>query len=186
MRYVIVDIEATCWENQRAKNRAEIIEIGAVHLAAAQGPLDDEFARFVRPVAEPVLSDFCTRLTSIQQADVEGADEFPIVFGEFVDWIGAARFVLCSWGDYDVHQFRADCERHGVEFPASFERHLNLKRVFADVMGTRDRGMADALRLLGLPLRGTHHRGIDDARNIAEIAQVVLPQAEAAGLFDFA
>jgi inhibitor of KinA sporulation pathway (predicted exonuclease) len=35
--------------------------------------------------------------------------------------------------------------------------------------------MAQALRLLGLPLEGTHHRGSDDARNIARIAQVLLP-----------
>jgi inhibitor of KinA sporulation pathway (predicted exonuclease) len=29
--------------------------------------------------------------------------------------------------------------------------------------------MAEALKFLGLPLDGTHHRGIDDARNIARI-----------------
>jgi inhibitor of KinA sporulation pathway (predicted exonuclease) len=29
--------------------------------------------------------------------------------------------------------------------------------------------MAGALRQLGIPLAGTHHRGIDDARNIAKI-----------------
>ncbi|HWO78436.1 MAG TPA: 3'-5' exonuclease, partial [Bacillus sp. (in: firmicutes)] len=30
-------------------------------------------------------------------------------------------------------------------------------------------GMARALEMLKLPLEGTHHRGIDDARNIAKI-----------------
>ncbi len=36
--------------------------------------------------------------------------------------------------------------------------------------------MARALARLGIPLEGTHHRGIDDARNIARI----LPYAVAA------
>jgi inhibitor of KinA sporulation pathway (predicted exonuclease) len=30
-------------------------------------------------------------------------------------------------------------------------------------------GMAKALRHVGLELQGTHHRGIDDARNIARL-----------------
>jgi len=35
--------------------------------------------------------------------------------------------------------------------------------------------MAHALDQLDLPLEGVHHRGIDDARNIARIARHVLP-----------
>ena len=41
-------------------------------------------------------------------------------------------------------------------------------------------GMTAALDLLGLPLAGTHHRGIDDARNIARIVQKTLPNVDAA------
>ena len=32
MRYIVVDLEATCWENMRDFNRSETIEIGAVEL----------------------------------------------------------------------------------------------------------------------------------------------------------
>jgi len=39
---------------------------------------------------------------------------------------------------------------------------------------TRPVGMAQALKELGLPLEGTHHRGIDDARNIAHILHRLL------------
>ena len=41
---------------------------------------------------------------------------------------------------------------------------------------------AEALAKAGLPLIGTHHRGIDDARNIARLAGLVLPQLEGAGV----
>lgn len=184
MRYVIVDLEATCWENTRRPDRMEIIEIGAVHLASAMGPDTDEFGRFVRPIVEPTLSDFCTQLTSITQAEVDAAEMFPTVFADFLDWIGPEPFVLCSWGAYDLGQFRTDCQRHQVPFPETFERHVNLKKEFAQVFGIRPCGMAKALAHAGLTLKGTHHRGIDDARNIARLAELVLPQLEEAGLIE--
>lgn len=181
MRYIIVDLEATCWENVRDFSRMEIIEIGAVELPSASGPPSREFSRFVRPVAEPRLSEFCRQLTSIRQADVDRADPFSVVFPEFVAWIGAEPFVLCSWGAYDLAQFQVDCRRHGLELPASFTRHVNLKKQYARLRGIRPCGMARALAHAGLQLEGTHHRGIDDARNIARLAALVLPRLESSG-----
>ena len=130
---------------------------------------------------EARLSDFCRRLTSIRQRDVDRADPFPAVFPEFLNWIGQEPFLLCSWGGYDLTQFRTDCGRHGLAFPASFERHLNLKEPFARFFGGKAGGMERALARAGLPLEGTHHRGIDDARNVARLAALVLPQWEAGG-----
>jgi len=48
--------------------------------------------------------------------------------------------------------------------------HLNLKRAFSAQQNLKKKlGMAGALRHVGLELTGTHHRGIDDARNIARL-----------------
>lgn len=178
MHYIIVDLEATCWENTRNPSRMEIIEIGAVLLTSPTGQVVDEFGRFIRPVAEPRLSDFCTRLTSITQADVDAADTFPTVFQAFRDWIGSKPFVLCSWGAYDPSQFRTDCRRHGIPFPETFEPHINIKKEFSRVYGVRRFGMAAALNHVRLPLEGSHHRGIDDARNTAKLARLTLPRLE--------
>lgn len=181
MRYIIVDLEATCWENTRNTDRMEIIEIGAVLLLSASDEPSSEFNRFVRPVVEPKLSDFCRKLTSITQAAVDRADTFRTVFHDFLKWIGQEPFVLCSWGAYDLNQFHTDCRRHSIKFPETFNRHVNLKKEFARVFSVRSCGMAAALAHAGLPLEGLHHRGIDDARNIAKLAQLVLPQLEEEG-----
>ncbi len=178
MRYLIVDLEATCWEKGTNPSRMEIIEIGAVLLTAENTSPPLEFARFVRPIIEPTLSAFCTQLTSIRQQDVDEADDFSVIFPAFLDWIGQEPFTLCSWGAYDLNQFRVDCQRHHLAFPSTFECHLNLKRAFADWKGIKPCGMKAALGILDLPLEGQHHRGIDDARNIARIARVLLPQLE--------
>ena len=58
MRYVIVDLEATCWESRKSIEQMEIIEIGAVILKSSQGPIVGEFNAFVKPVIDSVLSEF--------------------------------------------------------------------------------------------------------------------------------
>src|SRR5438067_4346899 len=141
MRYIIVDLEATCWERGGRPERMEIIEIGAVRLESASGPATDEFARFVRPVIEPSLSEFCKQLTGIRQQDVDAARPFPEVFDKFLGWIGDAPVTLSSWGAYDLRQFRLDCARHRIPMPETFERHVNLKAEFARQRGIRPCGM---------------------------------------------
>ena len=90
---------------------------------------------------------------------------------------GDEPFTLCSWGAYDLNQLRQDCERHRLELPVSLEKHINLKQEFALKMNVRPCGMAKALRIAGLELEGTHHRGIDDARNIAKLARLILSKS---------
>ena len=178
MRRIIVDVEATCWENSswQRRQQMEIIEIGAVRLGQDLDVID-EFGSFVQPVAHRQLSPFCKELTSITQADVDSADLFPVVFHRFLDWIGDDAHALCSWGAYDLGQFELDAKRSGMQLPGWFaEQHVNLKAEFASWSDVRRCGMAKALDHLGLPLDGVHHRGIDDARNIARIAQRMFRQ----------
>jgi 3'-5' exoribonuclease 1 len=177
-RYIIVDLEATCWEREAGMEQREIIEIGAACLESGAGPVSSEFDAFVRPVISPQLSDFCVQLTSIQQTDVDSADDFREVFPRFVDWIGPESFVLCAWGGYDLQQFRIDCRRHGVTLPASFENYINLKQEFTRQKGIKPRGMTSALKAMNIPLEGRHHRAIDDVRNIVKLARIILPQRE--------
>ncbi len=167
--FIIFDLEATCWERGTRPERMETIEIGAVRLQAPNFETSSEFSRFVRPVSEPILSDFCVSLTGIEQADVDAAEPFPVVFEEFVTWVGSGDAILCSWGAYDPRQLQADCRRHAIKYPFEFRDHVNLKKEFAAFHGIKPCGMKRALSIIGLPLEGKHHRGIDDARNISKI-----------------
>jgi inhibitor of KinA sporulation pathway (predicted exonuclease) len=89
-----------------------------------------------------------------------------------------------SWGDYDRHQFTRQCRATAIAYPFG-HRHTNAKSVFAAANGLRKRpGMAQALRLAGLPLEGRHHSGADDAWNIGALvlglaAQGAWPDAAA-------
>ena len=169
-----MDLEASCWEAAWVRHRMETIEIGAVRLDAALQVVD-EYDAFVRPVAFPRLSSFCTKLTSITQDQVDAADTFPRAFARFLTWTGPdARLV--TWGAFDLQQLRADCQRHDMVFPEHLAvTHLDLKTAFGHWKRRKRVAMADALDLLDLPLVGHAHRGIDDARNLARIAQATLP-----------
>lgn len=174
MHHIIVDLEATCWRPTLDRTRMETIEIGAVRLAA-DGQPQDEFACFVRPVVEPVLSDFCKELTSIQQADVDTAALFSPAFDKFLAWIAAEPFTWYSWGDFDYRQLKRDAERVERPWPAILDNHINLKDLFAKEQALpQPMGVERALRHLQLTFDGNPHRALDDARNIARIAQHIL------------
>lgn len=169
--YLIVDLEATCCDNGTIpRYEMEIIEIGAVMLNRTTWEIDSEFQQFIQPVRHPQLTAFCTTLTSIQQQDVEQAPQFPEVIAGFKAWMNLfPNHIFCSWGNYDKNQFIQDCKYHNISYPFASE-HINIKEKFSEYLSvSRKFGMAQALQHLGLELKGTHHRGIDDARNIAAI-----------------
>ncbi|MBU1430847.1 exonuclease domain-containing protein [Myxococcota bacterium] len=178
--YLVIDLEATCDDRGAIQRQhTEIIEIGAVLVDAQTLSPIDEFQRFIRPVRHPRLTPFCIGLTSIQQADVDAGVGFRQAIKELEAFMGNHNPLFCSWGAYDNNQFKQDARYHKLHLPFKGQ-HLNLKQAFSDALGTTKRfGMAGALRRVGLPLTGTHHRGIDDARNIARLLPYCLGRASA-------
>ena len=78
-RIVVFDLEATCDKTVFFDN--ETIEIGAVD------NFGNEFSRFIKPTVNPLLTHYCTELTTIEQKDVDSAREFPHVYKDFNDFI---------------------------------------------------------------------------------------------------
>jgi len=79
-----------------------------------------------------------------------------------------------SFGAYDLKQFQRQCTALGRGYPFG-PSHINVKTLFAlkHKLG-HEVGMAGALSKLDIPLEGTHHRGVDDAKNIAKILHRLL------------
>jgi inhibitor of KinA sporulation pathway (predicted exonuclease) len=168
--YLVVDLEATCDDRGSIpRHESETIEIGAVLVdGASLSPIAEQML-FVRPMLHPI-TPFCTELTTITPEMVARALPFPAALARLAAFGAGALF--CSWGNYDRNQLAADARRHGVAMP--LRDHWNLKEAFAARAGTRKLGNQGALRRLGLEPEGTHHRGIDDARNIARLLPYIL------------
>jgi inhibitor of KinA sporulation pathway (predicted exonuclease) len=166
---VVIDVEATCWPDNHPPpgEQSEIIEIGACLLNL--DTLDIEAARslLVRPERSEV-SAFCTRLTTLTQAMVNGGMWFYEACAVLARDYRAGSRAWASWGNYDRKLFEWQCAERRIAYPFA-AHHLNAKTRFAELHGIRPVGMAGALGIAGLPLEGTHHRGIDDVQNIARL-----------------
>lgn len=169
MNYIIFDLEATCWEDNKS-NIMETIEIGAVKLNKKLEPIG-EFNSFVKPILTQKLSRYCTNLTSIKQEDIENAETFPKVQKAFFDWCTdnyESNYWLCSWGFYDRKQLKNDCDLHKID-TTWIKPHVSLKHQYSYANKAKPIGLASAIHDNGFIFEGTHHRGICDARNIAKI-----------------
>jgi inhibitor of KinA sporulation pathway (predicted exonuclease) len=169
--YLVIDLEATCdADHAIPRDQTEIIEIGAVLCDAESLAPVGEFQTFVKPVRHPRLTPFCTRLTSITQAQVDGAPPFRVAIQNLSAWLRDKRpFLFCSWGDYDKNQFEREARKQAMVLPLGRE-HLNLKEAFRRRSGDDKKlGVGQALGRVGIRFDGTAHRGIDDARNIARL-----------------
>ncbi|MFF5727872.1 exonuclease domain-containing protein [[Kitasatospora] papulosa] len=169
----VIDVEATCWDGQPPPGSVnEIIEIGLTVVDLSAGRRSSRHRVLVRPVRSAV-SDFCTELTGLTEAEVDRGVTFAEACRILVEEYGARERPWASWGDYDRRQFARQSRAGGVAYPFGFpaERmHTNAKAVFTEAYGLRRKpGMDQALRIAGLPLEGRHHRGEDDAWNIAAL-----------------
>ncbi|HEY1082916.1 MAG TPA: 3'-5' exonuclease [Prosthecobacter sp.] len=178
-RYLVIDFEATCCDKGTVpRGEMEIIEVGAVMVEAGTFEVIGEFQTFIRPARHPQLTPFCISLTSITQTDVDAAPAFADAMPPFKEWLDRhPGFVFCSWGDYDLKQLNQDCDFHFLPSPVSAP-HCNVKRKFAERQYlSKEPGLGEAIRLARLEFAGTHHRGIDDARNIARLLPYVFGSA---------
>jgi inhibitor of KinA sporulation pathway (predicted exonuclease) len=74
---IVVDIESTCWEAAiPAGQESEIIEIGVCTVDIASGRRLEKESILVKPERSKV-SQFCTQLTTLTQAQVDQGIAFP-------------------------------------------------------------------------------------------------------------
>lgn len=173
-KIIVVDVEATCWDDREKTRRdSEIIEIGVCLLDVKTGKITNTRGIIVRPESSEV-SEYCTELTTLTQDVVDGGISFWEATGILMDEYRARERTWASYGQYDWFQFHKECEQKKVSYPFS-SCHINVKNLFALMNRlTKEKGMAKALRICDIPLEGTHHRGKDDAYNIAKILRKLL------------
>ena len=173
---IVVDVESTCWEDSPpAGEVSEIIEIGVCPLELTTGRRLAKRSILVRPKRSRV-SEFCTRLTTLTPEQVDRGITFTEACEILRREYQTRERVWASFGDYDRTMFQKQCEATGVPYPFG-PRHLNVKTLFAIGRGLpHEVGTAEALALTGVPFEGTHHRGDDDAWNIAGLLAALVRQ----------
>lgn len=170
---LIVDLESTCWDPADRKQTLElmeVIEFGCV-VCTSEGEIVASFSQLVRPLENPLLTDFCIKLTGISQEMVDSAPRYE----EAVNLVSArlkSYEIECwlSWGEYDRNHLISHQARSGVSPSFLVSTYINLKDVYRRFKGSRRK--ADAHRALakcGMVWEGSQHRAESDALNYARL-----------------
>lgn len=175
----VLDFEATCWNDDSYKlNRQEIIEFPSVLYELNlknEVIFISEFSKYVKPVLEPVLSDFCTELTGITQEKVNNSNIIEDVYNEHHEWLKAntppnVDIYIITCGAWDLKtMLPKEIKNKKLPYYNVYKSYINIKDEFEYFYKKKAGGMVGMLKYLNINLEGRHHSGIDDTRNISKI-----------------
>lgn len=205
--FCVVDFEATCWESDPAKGEKnnlgkphEIIEFPSVLFKFDENnkilQYLSEFQKYCRPIINPQLSNFCTKLTGIKQSTVDKVDLFPFVFKQHYDWLfekvngNIDDVILLSCGIWDfesalpqeLKRWSRNKELYDkypneydfiINTPKIYKYFINVKDIYSSLYKIKAGGMVGMLNYLNIKLEGRHHSGLDDSKNIGKILQKI-------------
>lgn len=175
MSVVVFDLECTAWPGSlehgwsREGEAREVIEIGAVRAEETTLKEEDVFTQLVRPLLNPLLSDYITGLTGITQGMIDAEEAaFPDALSRFLHWSGDATFL--SWGR-DIDILNENCELHGLP-PLPEERFLDARTFFYRAGIDADRYHSSSiLSAFGIELPSSAHRAGSDATCVLRALQ---------------
>lgn len=173
-RVLVIDVESTCWDHRPPKGSiSEIIEVGLCTVDLASLERYDRRSIMVKPMRSQI-SPFCHQLTSITSHMVENAQPLASAVEILKTEYHCQGRLFASWGDYDRGQFQRNCDHYNLPYPFG-PTHLNVKNLFSVAFGLpKELEIDTAFAHLGLKMEGTHHRGVDDAWNIAQLFCLLL------------
>jgi inhibitor of KinA sporulation pathway (predicted exonuclease) len=176
---VVFDTEFTAWAGSMARRWQgpgefqEIVQIGAVRLDAESLQETASFAVLIRPVLNPVLSDYFVALTRIanERLAAEGVD-FATGTRQFADFVGK-RAIHCYGRDDRI--VARNAQRLGKPHLWSNTTATNLREWLTNV-GVKTAGISsgELARHVGSVAQGVAHDALVDARSLAEAVRYLV------------
>lgn len=176
-KIVIFDTECTTWEGAVQRNwsrlgeRRELIQLGAVLVETRHFCEIAALKILVKPMFNPVLSEYCVNLTGITQREIDqlGVD-FPACLRIFTMW--SRRYDLYSFDKVPDRIFDEDvlienCDMHALEFPFDPERFYNVNELFL-AHGITIEQSGKASLALGVEPKFRPHDALNDVRGLVD------------------
>jgi len=167
VKFILFDVEATCWDGYHSNEIQEIIELGAIAVNRF-GELTDKYEQMVQPVINPRLSHYCRKLTGIGQNEVDHAPVFEEVYPDFEYWVNPdVDTWFISWGSFDQDIMNDECKRNG-EDRSMIRNHLDLRKSYTSKkeLPPKTTGLVKALEYEELEFEGVQHRALPDTENM--------------------
>ncbi|XP_058299368.1 ERI1 exoribonuclease 3 isoform X3 [Hylobates moloch] len=171
-----------CQKRQQKDRNKEIIEFPILKLNGRTMEIESTFHMYVQPVVHPQLTPFCTELTGIIQAMVDGQPSLQQVLERVDEWMAKeglldpnVKSIFVTCGDWDLKvMLPGQCQYLGLPVADYFKQWINLKKAYSFAMGCWPKnGLLDMNKGLSLQHIGRPHSGIDDCKNIANIMKTL-------------
>ncbi|ULT80532.1 hypothetical protein L3Y34_010834 [Caenorhabditis briggsae] len=179
---------ATTRDENNYDYASEIIQFSVIVLNTKEKKIreDVKFDKFVRPIINPTLSDYCTNHTGISQNTVDSAEPFPVVFEEFSAWLQENdfqetryAFVVFSRRDlWFIAQYQFLLVKQPL--PAMFKQWVDMNATMKKAQQGQDYHrpeeniIQDMSNIYNIPYEGTAHNAMDNCHFLAKITKRVL------------
>lgn len=174
---LIIDLEATCWDQMKRSDQlliTEIISVGVVEVCLKSRVILKKKEFLVRPKNNPILSSYCTELTGITQEQVDSAPDLRIVSKKIRQFFpGSENMIWSAYGDDNnlvVSDFTA--KKAVIPFKGSY---YDIQELFMMKKGLEKRvNLEKAMEMVGLSFIGRKHNSLVDAENTARLLLEIL------------
>lgn len=168
LRILVIDVESTC--------QVEISEIIEIGISDTDNKLNDTI--LIKPEFSEINS-FCTALTTLTDEYVQRHGKFVEEAYSMLNQIARGYSTWASYGEYDKKMFDRMSDLYDIDINLP-SQHINVRGLFAQkVLGSKNpqdapKNPKDALAQIGQKFIGVNHRGIDDAKNIALLLNLLM------------
>jgi inhibitor of KinA sporulation pathway (predicted exonuclease) len=172
---VIFDLELTAWPGSMERDwkgeneHREVIQIGAVKADAGNDLIEvGQFQVLIRPLINPVLSDYIMALTGIRQDDIEQSGvSFEEALDQFHAFAGNDTAAICCNG-IDATVLDENCKINSISNRFQNSNFVNLKPLFLKALqGVSTNPISgDLATLFGLSSEHQKHDALGDSLTI--------------------
>jgi inhibitor of KinA sporulation pathway (predicted exonuclease) len=171
--FVSFDTEYTAWQGAQERRWSgpgeyrEIVQIGAVLVRSSDLSEIGHFMCYVRPVKNPLLSEYFTLLTGITQKSVDTQGlAYDEALVRFLRWTRGLH--LYCWGS-DLEVMKENADLIGISFPFPMERQIDVRSVFqAHGIETKGYNSSSIPKAFGEVPPPNAHDALSDARSILQ------------------
>lgn len=131
-RFVLLDTEYTAWEGSQARKWTgpgefrEIVQVGMIRVGPGLTEID-ALKRYVKPIKNPILSDYFKNLTHITQEEVDSQGvPLEVCVADIQNFLGDDP--AYSWGR-DDNRIKENCDLLGISYPMDLGRVADIRPI---------------------------------------------------------
>lgn len=187
MYICVLDFEATCDNKKYVPH--EIIEFPSVLVKICDESIIyiSEFQLYCLPKDNPILSDYCIKLTGITQDQVDNGVTFVEALQRHSQWLKCNipdfnneveknNFVIMTFTEMDMEKFAVDeFKRYNIKPAEIYSNYVDIKKDFTKIFKIGKKfGLIQFLEHIGTQFEGRQHSGLADCKNTVKLLQYMV------------